>query len=469
MTSEHRRAPEAAPGPIEIGEEDIVSVREIAPPMQKAETLPIDVELALPELTERANRAFMLEAKFVNTQERLEKTPGLAFEEVAARLFERAAETRKEFRAYQTRIGELKEKLQIVYGEDTEGIETIFLHDWERANRATAFFDIPDEAAEEIKREPNKEFAATLLARHAALSARIDYLRGDKEEVLEDATTYLHEILKRDAKLLGADREILARGFTAELRRLSEVSEALDAVIYKGETKPREVALVGMEHFDNQERGSAREQIERLLETYGVREIFSQTVATLAFEDRTRDLSVYNLAGTADAEYDYTKETIRLLKSEKWEHPEALELPRGAQLILHEWAHGTDPTLRGLLYSEKSSSNTLEELISDTRFIAEWERIIAQDPTEVTAYVAAVAKEQPTYGQNPAETRFREDWAESMSIFLVAPWLLGEKSLERYKFCLKWAQQNIPNFSMEAHIMRLRMAFMERMDRPPRA
>jgi hypothetical protein len=300
----------------------------------------------------------------------------------------------------------------------------------------------------------------------------MDYLRGDKEEALEDITTYLHEILKRDTKLLGADRKILASGLDAELRRLTEVSEALDAVIYKGETKPREVALVGMERFDDPELGSAREQLERLMETYGLRDIFSKTVATLAYEDKTRDLSVYytNLAGTAFGEYNYVQESIRLFKCEIWEKPKALERPYNVRIIIHEWAHSTDPKRRGLLYSEKSSSNTLEELVSDIHFIAEWERVIKKDPAEVTGYIAAIARaEDPRGEKNPPEVRFHEDWAESMSIFLVAPWLLGKKSPERYRFCSEWAENNIPNFSMEAHIARLRMAVMERMDRQSRS
>lgn len=463
MKFEHQRSRPERPKPIEIEDTDVVEAQEIAPPARPEEEFEINVELSLADATERAKRAFMLEAKFVNTKERLEKTPALTFEEVATRLFEHAGGAKKELREYEKRVPELKEKLLIIFGSDAEVFETVILRDWERVNRATAFFDLLDEAAEEIKREPSNEFAATLLARHAALSARIDYLRGDKEEALEDITTYLHEVLKRDTKLLGADREILARGFTAELRRLSEVSEALDAVIYKGETKPREAAFTNMERFDDPELGSARERIERLLETYGVREIFSRTVATLAFEDRTRDLSAYNIAGTAYGEYGYAKETIRLLKSADWERPQALELPSGAQKILHEWAHSTDPTFRGLLYSEKSSSNTMEELISDTRFIAEWERVIKKDPKEVTGYIAAIARaEDPRGEKNPPEARFREDWAESMSLFLVVPWLLQKNSQQRYRFCLAWAKENIPDYTLKKHLGGLELARQRR-------
>lgn len=456
-----RRSPERQK-PIEVEDKDIVEAREIAPEAKPAE-FEIDVELSLADLTERAKRAFLLEAKFANTRERLEQTPELSFEEVAARLFERAGERKKEFRAHEARVGELKEKLRVIYGRHAEDIETAFLHDWERVNQTTAFVDILDGIAEEIKREPNAEFAAILLERHAVLVRLFEQLGEEAQMVLYDITRHFQKILEQDADALAKDRLALVTRFTIERQRLSDTAEALHTTIYKKESEPRELALVGMERFDDPELGSAREQIERLVETYGVKDVFSQTVATLAHEDRTRDLSVYKIAGTAAGEYDYSQKAIRLLKNELWERPKVLESKEGVGMILHEWAHSTDPTLQGLRRRQTSAADSLEEIVSDVAFITDWERVIGKDQRAVTRYVAEIV-----HKGNPAEARFREDWAESMTLFLHVPSFLEKHNPERYRFCLEWAQKHLPDFSMEKHLARLQLAVMERLDRPPR-
>ena len=158
-------------------------------------------------------------------------------------------------------------------------------------------------------------------------------------------------------------------------------------------------------------------------------EIIGKNIKSIKYEDIKKPLDkMYGIDGDSAATYNPLNREVALYKVDT---PNKGFFKSFYRLISHESAHSLDPRL---IPQEKLS------ILEEIEMIIDWDKV-KEEEESTSVYVRIIKNTDKGKEKN---LKSIEDFAETVSSFLITPTLLKSKSPKRFEFCEKWFVRQFP-------------------------